>query len=72
MAEGKRYDFERTGIKDFKTAEHIKNAVLDEYRNHPDWIIGEAKIEEQPNGEYRVTVELTHQKQEENRNLMRW
>ncbi|MBO6145573.1 MAG: hypothetical protein J6O62_02045 [Bacilli bacterium] len=63
MAEGKRYDFERTCV-DKKTAEHVRDAVINEYKDHPSWEIGADSITELPTGEYKVVVELTHKKEE--------
>ena len=68
MAEGKRFDFERTCV-DEKQAEYIKKTVIEEYQDHPKWTVGESRIEKLPSGEYKVIVELTFKeldKKEEN------
>ena len=69
---GKHYDFERT-CADRKTAEHVLNAVINEYKDNSNWEIGKQEITEVQVGYdkigYKVFVELTRK---ENNNTMKF
>ena len=52
---GTKYPFVRT-CTDEKQADYKIAAILAEYKNRPDWIIGDIKKEPLPTGEVKITV----------------
>ena len=61
---GIKYPFVRT-CTDEKQADYKIAAIKEEYKNRPDWIIGDIKKEPLPTGEVKITVELTKLSNEE-------
>lgn len=55
---GIKYPFVRTCMNE-NQADYKIAAIKEEYKNRPDWRIGDVKKEPLPTGEVKITVELT-------------
>lgn len=55
---GIKYPFVRTCMNE-NQADYKIAAIKEEYKNRPDWIIGDVKKEPLSTGEVKITVELT-------------
>ncbi len=54
---GIKYPFVRTCMNE-NQADYKIAAVKEEYKNRPDWIIGDVKKEPLSTGEVKITIEL--------------